>query len=424
MGNALFFQCIHLPALRIVGQRIIIIRRLPFLRQIVGEQHRELRFLAIQLLHRSDKGIAVPLIRSGCGHLLIGRRLLRAQILESALDPSLRFLRRRLSKEQRLRQILCHLARLVVVDRILQDVASFVVRLVAAALHDGLRALCHLLDLPAAEWKRQIGRRVCQLVYYRLHLLLRGNVLVAGKQCLFDVPEVRNGRRNRNASAVNLQPQLLIQSEHRERLRPRQLADEVSTEIFDRLICSRLLLRELPPARERRLHRVRHLIPCEISHAVIEDVQRIERRASAHDGLIDLIVEPSTDQKLKERLCKLRQAFFLLLRDHILKDPAQFVVDLQLELRKELDDRISRRVDRRRRAFAAVCHDVCRELVCLLHRVHLAHANPDVLQIPCPDDASGRKSVDGFHQKCRLFRNLVHGRHREPPIAAAVVDEG
>ena len=130
----------------------------------------------------------------------------------------------------------------------MQDVASLVVHLVAAALHDGLRALCHLLDLPAAEWQRQIGRRVCQLVYYRLHFLLRGNVLVAGKQCLFDVPDVRNGRRDRNAPAVDLQSPLLIQSEHREHLRPRQLANEVSAEIFDRLIRPRLLLRELPPA--------------------------------------------------------------------------------------------------------------------------------------------------------------------------------
>ena len=181
----------------------------------------------------------------------------------------------------------------------MQDVASLVVRLVASALHDGLRALCHLLDLPAAEWQCQIGRRVCQLVYYRLHLLLRGNVLVAGKQCLFDVPDVRNGRRDRNAPAVDLQSPLLIQSEHREHLRTRQLADEVSSEIFDRLIRPRLLLREVPPSGERRLHRVRQLIPCEISHAVIEDVQRIERRASACNGLIDLIVEPRADQKLK-----------------------------------------------------------------------------------------------------------------------------
>ena len=306
----------------------------------------------------------------------------------------------------------------------MQDVASLVVHLVASALHDGLRALCHLLDLPAAEWQRKIGRRVCQLVHHRLHLLLRGNVLVAGKQCLFDVPDVRNGRRDRNAPAVDLQSPLLIQSEHREHLRTRQLADEVSAEIFDRLIRPRLLLREVPPSGERRLHRVRQLIPCEISHAVIEDVQRIERRASAGNGFIDLIVEPRADQKLKERLCKLRYALLPLLRDHVLEDPAQFVVDLQLELRKELDDRISRREERRRRAFAAVSHDVCRELVCLLHRVQLAHAKPEVLQIPCPDDASGRESVDGFHQKCRLFRNLVHGRHREPPIAAAVVDKG
>ena len=204
----------------------------------------------------------------------------------------------------------------------MQNVAAFVVRLVAAALHDGLRALCHLLDLPAAEWQRQIGRRVCQLVHHRLHFLLRGNVLVAGKQCLFDVPDVRNGRRNRNASAVDLQSQLLIQSEHREHLRARQFADEVSAEIFDRLIRPRLLLRELPPARERRLHRVRQLIPCEISHAVIEDVQRIERRASAGNGLIDLIIEPRADQKLKECLCKLRHALLSLLRDHVLEDPA------------------------------------------------------------------------------------------------------
>ena len=306
----------------------------------------------------------------------------------------------------------------------MQDVAAFVVRLVAAALHDGLRALCHLLDLPAAEWQRQIGRRVCQLVHHRLHFLLRGNVLVAGKQCLFDVPDVRNGRRDRNAPAVDLQSPLLIQSEHREHLRTRQLADEVSSEIFDRLIRPRLLLREVPPSGERRLHRVRQLIPCEISHAVIEDVQRIERRASAGNGLIDLIVEPRADQKLKERLCKLRYALLPLLRDHVLEDPAQFVVDLQLELRKELDNWVSGRVKRRRRAFAAVSHDTGCKLVCLLHRVHLAHAEPQILQIPCPDDASGRESVDGFHQKCRLFRNLVHGRHREPPIAAAVVDEG
>ena len=311
----------------------------------------------------------------------------------------------------------------------MQDVASLVVRLVAAALHDGLRALCHLLDLPAAEWQRQIGRRVCQLVHHRLHFLLRGNVLVAGKQCLFDVPDVRNGRRDRNASAVNLQPPLLIQSEHREHLRPRQFADEVSAEIFDRLIRPRLLLCEVPFTEfyampEECLRRIRQLASCEISHAVIEDVQRIERRASARNGLIDLIVEPRADQKLKERLCQLRHALLPLLRDHVLEDPAQFVVDLQLELRKELDNWVSGRVERRCRAFAAVSHDVCRELVCLLHRVHLAHAKPEVLQIPCPDDASGRESVDGFHQKCRLFRNLVHGRHREPPIAAAVLDEG
>ena len=204
----------------------------------------------------------------------------------------------------------------------MQDVAAFVVRLVAAALHDGLRTLCHLLDLPAAEWQRQIGRRVCQLVQHRLHLLLRGNVLVAGKQCLFDVPDVRNGRRDRNAPAVDLQSPLLIQSEHREHLRTRQLADEVSAEIFDRLIRPRLLLRELPPARERRLHRVRQLIPCEISHAVIEDAQRVERRAPARDGFMELVENPCADQKLKERLCKLRHALLPLLRDHVLEDPA------------------------------------------------------------------------------------------------------
>ena len=165
------------------------------------------------------------------------------------------------------------------------------------------------------------------------------------------------------------------------------------------------------------------MVSGEISDRIIDDIQRIQRRAAAHNALVELIVDPRADEEFEHGLGQCRHALLPLLLRHILEDPAQFVVDLQLELCEQLHQRVPRGIKRRRRAFAAVCHDAGGKLIRLLHRARLAHAPPQVLVIPRTDDTSRRKRVDGFHQPTCTGGDFIHRAHCQPPIAASVVDE-
>ena len=414
---------IHLRLLRIPGKDLIIILCLRLIADIIGLQQQHLVIVLLQLPRRLDERIGLPLVLASLGHSLIGGGLLRGQRLEPALHPALCLFRRRLSEQQRLCPALCPVGCVAIVHGILQNVAPLVVDRVAAAASHRRRALIRLADLPAAERRRKIQARLQKFVSDGLCLLRRRHVLVLCQQRLLDVSEVRDGRRHGDPAAVNVQPQRLIHAEDRQRLRARELRNDVPLKVLDRLIRARLLFREVPFPGYRRLHRVRQLIPREISDRIIDDIQRIQRRAPSHNALVELIVDPRADKEFEHGLGQCRHALLPLLLRHILEDPAELIVDLQLELREQLHQRVPRGIQRRRRAFAAVCHDAGRKLVCLLHRARLAHAPPQILVIPRADHAPRRERVDGFHQPACTGGDFIHCAHGQPPVAAAVVDE-
>ena len=410
---ALLIELVHFLLLVLIGEHLIEIRRLCRIADAVALKQHLLVVFLLDVLDRLHERIGLPLVLAALRDRLICFRLLDGQRLESIFDPVLRLLRRRSAEQHALRQLQRHIARPVCVRRILQLLLALVVEPVFAAVHHGHDALQALSCLSAAHRQRRIRQRLRKLVYQHLRFLLRRHVLFARQQRLVDLFHIRESRDDRNAVALQIKPHPFVQPEHCQQLRVRQLVDHAAREALPYFL-RRLLLRRIIPALRvhavlgHRLPRVRHLVPRHVADRIVQHVQRVQRRPPAKDCFCRLIIEPCADCEFQQRLHQSLNALLPFLRAHVLEDPTQFVVDLQLELREHLHDRAAHRVHERRRALAAVCHDAGRELVGFLQRALLRHAALHVLDHPCPDDGPRRKSIDLLHHPARDLRRLIH----------------
>ena len=286
-------------------------------------------------------------------------------------------------------RVQCSLPRVIVVYRVLQQIIAFGIHRIASAFDRGAQSLVNLLQLSAAERKRQIGQRVHQFFARRGQLLL-GAPCVA-RHSLQQVVPIRQSAADRDAPAA--------QHAADERQFLRHIAQRFGHGVVG-VFLLRLKRRHIAcRSTYAQLHKVRQLISGDVAHGVVQDAQRVKRWSASDEIFVDFIVQPCAEEELEQRHCQRRQPLLLVCARHILEEIAQLVVDLQLELREDLRQWIAPIEQCRRGAFAAVSHHARRPVVRLRHGGSLAHPALQVLVVPRTHQTSGGKLVDILHRR-------------------------
>ena len=194
----------------------------------------------------------------------------------------------------------------------MQQVVSLRIHRIAAASDRGAQALVDLLQLPAAERKRQIGQRVHQLSARRRQFLLGApGVARHGFQ---QVVPVRQRAADRHAPAAQHAAD------------ERQFLCCIAQHSGYGIVCVLLLrLERRHVARHRahaQLYKVRQLIARDITHSIIQNPDWVKRRSAPDEILINLVKQPGPKEELEQRRRQGRQPFLLICPRHVLEQVA------------------------------------------------------------------------------------------------------